>query len=59
MTEPKLIKDVVIYDDVTLDDLATMLENKTITLSEFYKVLEDGKFESDTMRIYKKKINKK
>lgn len=59
MAEPKQIADIIVYDDVTMDDLKVMLENGTITLLQFYKVFEEGKFVSDTIRIYKKKINKK
>jgi hypothetical protein len=59
MNDPKVIKDIKIFDNITLENLHELLLDKTITLKEFYEVLETGKFEDDCIKIYRKKHSKK
>ena len=61
MNQSRQIKDVTItiYDDVSVDDLHQMLDDKIITLSEYYTVMETGVLSNDKIQIYKKKNNKK
>lgn len=59
MKQHEEIKNVKIYDDVSLDDLNGLLQQQVITMKEFYQIMEEGKFENDHIKIYKKKTFKR
>jgi len=59
MSEPTQIGKVLVYEDVTVEDLSQMLNENIITLKEYLVAMNTGKVENDKIRVYKTKLYKK
>lgn len=52
MDKPTQKGNIWIYDNVTDDDLKVLIQEGTITIVEYLKLLNEGQLEKDNIKIY-------